>query len=52
MKLSAPSERVSGQQDETPGLPWLQSWGGVYLFVLGTFIFWVVLLHLLTRKFS
>jgi hypothetical protein len=38
--------------DATTGLPVLRSWGRVYLFVIGTFVVWVVLLAVLTRMFS
>ncbi|CAN5226592.1 hypothetical protein BH11CYA1_BH11CYA1_29550 [soil metagenome] len=31
------------------GLPWPTSWRGAYIFVAGTFIFWIVLLVALTR---
>jgi hypothetical protein len=38
--------------DEATGLPGLRSWRAVYLFVLGIFILWIVLLTVLTRAFS
>jgi hypothetical protein len=38
--------------DEGPDLPWLRTWRSVYLFVLGCFVVYVVLLALLTRAFS
>jgi hypothetical protein len=38
--------------DEVTGLPGLASWASVYLFVLGSFVVWVVLLSLLSRAFS
>lgn len=28
----------------TTGLPWPKSWNGAYLFVIVTFVFWIVLL--------
>lgn len=52
MKHSAPPDPEHVTEDEGTGLPWLRTWRGVYLFVLGTFILWVVLLNLLTRMFS
>jgi hypothetical protein len=39
-------------EDETTGLPWFRTWRGVYIFVLVTFILWVVLLLALTLSFS
>ncbi len=38
--------------DESTGLPGLRSWRGVYVFVLGVFVLWVVLLTVLTEKYS
>jgi hypothetical protein len=38
--------------DEATGLPWFHTWRGVYVFVFGSFIFWVALLFALTRIFS
>jgi hypothetical protein len=42
----------SDRETEETGLPFFHSWKGVYLFVIGTFIFWVVLLVALTKMFS
>lgn len=28
----------------TTGLPWPKTWNGAYLFVIGTFVLWVMLL--------
>ena len=39
-------------KDDATGLPGLRSWRAVYLFVLGIFILWIVLLTVLTRTFS
>jgi hypothetical protein len=39
-------------EDEMTGIPWLRSWKGVYVFVLGSFILWVALLVALTVSFS
>jgi hypothetical protein len=42
-----------GMRDNEPtGLPGLRTWRGVYLFVFGCFILWVVLLIALTVIFS
>lgn len=38
--------------DRETGLPVLRSWGGVYAFVFGTFVLWVLLLTVLTAAFS
>ncbi len=38
--------------DNSPGLPGLQSWRAVYLLVLGCFALWVVLLVVFGRLFA
>jgi hypothetical protein len=38
--------------DETTGIPFLSSWRAVYGFVLGAFIFWVVILTVLTKLYK
>jgi len=38
--------------DEVTGLPGLRTWRGVYLFVFGCFILWVLLLLALTVSYS
>jgi hypothetical protein len=38
--------------DATTGLPWPRSWRGVYSFVFGCFLLWVVLLVVLKALFS
>lgn len=48
----APVNAPPGSQDETTGLPWFRTWRGVYVFVLVTFILWVVLLLALTMSYS
>jgi hypothetical protein len=45
----APKPSVDG---EGTGLPGFRTWRGVYLFVFGTFVVWVVLLALLAGIFS
>ena len=45
MKPTAPVE------DESPGLPWFRTWRGVYRFVIGCFILYVVLLAVLKWAF-
>jgi len=37
---------------EPTGLPWPQTWRGVYLLVIASFAVWVALLLALTRAFS
>ena len=39
-------------EDEVTGVPVLRTWRGVYLFVFGCFILWVVLLLVMTVSFS
>jgi hypothetical protein len=39
-------------ETEETGLPLFHSWKSVYLFVLGSFVFWVALLIALTNIFS
>jgi hypothetical protein len=47
------SPGTTGANDsETTGLPWLDTWRGVYVFVLGCFIVWVGLFVALTVIFS
>ena len=51
MKPPADTE-PSGRESEETGLPIFRSWKSVYLFVLGSFVFWVALLIALTEFFS
>ncbi len=51
MKHRAATESSASESEET-GLPLFHSWKGVYLFVLGSFVFWVALLVMLTKMFS
>jgi hypothetical protein len=44
-------ERASDQEEAT-GLPLFKTWRGVYLFVWGCFILWVLLLVALTVSYS
>jgi hypothetical protein len=48
MKPSSPEPT----DDESPGVPGLRSWRGVYLFVFGWFVLVVVLLAFFTRVFA
>ena len=38
--------------DRATGLPWFNTWRGVYVFVLVSFVIWVGLLLALTVTFS
>jgi hypothetical protein len=43
---------MTPSDDDATGLPGLSTWGGVYLFVFGVFVLWVVLLTSLSMIFS
>ena len=45
-------ESPSDSREELTGLPGLRTWRGVYLFVFGSFILWVLLLLVLTMSYS
>jgi hypothetical protein len=51
MKHPSATEHSARESEET-GLPWPRKWLGVYLFVIGSFVLWVVLLAVLTEVFS
>lgn len=38
-------------ENETPHLPWFRTWRGVYLFVIGCFVLYVILLAILSRTY-
>jgi hypothetical protein len=50
------ADRASGPpqagSEASTGLPWPRSWPGVYWVVVGSFVLYVLLLVLLTAKFS
>ncbi len=48
-----PSGKNPNGQDENQetGLPWLRTWRGIYLLVLGSFLLWVALLYTLSVSF-
>ena len=48
---SPPEDAVAGGS-RAPGLPWFGSWRGVYLFVIGSFVLYVILLTVFSRAFS
>lgn len=39
-------------ENDSPGLPWLRSWRGVYIFVFAFFLLVVLLLTLFSRYFA
>ena len=45
-----PPAAAAGEREDT-GLPFLPTWRGVYVFVIGSFVLWVVLLFLLSVAF-
>jgi len=47
-----PPASAADPGDEATGLPWLESWVSVYVFVTGCFVAWVVLLVVLELVFS
>lgn len=51
MKPRTAPEPAETESEET-GLPFFHSWKAVYLFVVGSFVFWVTLLVALTKYFS
>jgi hypothetical protein len=46
MKNTEPVEAID---ENKTGLPWPSSWKGAYIFVLASFILWIILLVALTR---
>jgi len=38
--------------EESSGLPWPKTWQGVYLFVIGSFVLWLVLLYALMECYK
>ena len=49
---NAPSGIAGEDQSESTGLPFFRTWRGVYLFALGCFVLYVVLLTVFSRTFS
>lgn len=47
----APSKPAGEDDSQATGLPFFHTWRSVYLFVLGSFILWIVLLSLLSALF-
>ena len=48
----SPPDSTAAVDDRATGLPLLRTWPAVYLFVLGTFVLWIILLVAVTRKFA
>lgn len=51
MKSPTPANESAQSSGET-GLPLLHTWRAVYIFVAGSFVFWVALLIVLTEMYS
>jgi len=49
---AGPPERPDSIPDQATGLPWFDTWRGVYVFVFMSFVIWVGLLLALTVAFS
>ena len=47
-----PSQSLNKSDDTLTGLPLLHGWRGVYWFVIGSFILWVILLAVLGWIYS
>ena len=59
MEPTQPAGEIAGTNPGPPsasesgtGLPLLRTWRRVYIFVLGSFVLWVVLLSALARLFA
>ena len=51
--MKSPADNESAPKaDESPNLPGFRTWRGVYWFVIGCFVFYVVLLIVLSQAFS
>jgi hypothetical protein len=50
--MKRPTNELPVPETEGTGVPGFRTWRGVYLFVLGCFIVYIVLLTVLTRTFS
>ena len=49
---NVPNGTADEDQRESPGLPFFRTWRGVYLFALGCFVLYVLLLTVFSRAFS
>ena len=52
MNRPADSEPPAPVNETETGLPFFRTWRGVYVFVFGCFLVWVVMLFALTLSFS
>jgi hypothetical protein len=50
--LSTENRRTSPDPEEETDVPGLATWPRVYVFVLGAFLLWILLLTALMRTFS
>jgi hypothetical protein len=50
--IDQPPAGAAVEDIESTGLPWLESWAGVYALVFGSFVTYVVLLVVLKQAFS
>jgi hypothetical protein len=51
--MSSPKKtETKPSDDSSTGLPWPKSWRGVYVFVFGCFVTYVVVLTWFTRHYS
>ncbi len=46
-----PAVKLPVPDSEDTGFPGIRTWRGLYIFVFGSFVLWVVLLFALTRIF-
>lgn len=53
-RLQSPTDPNAPVLDsvEPPGLPWFRTWRGVYCFVIGCFVAYIILLAVLSRIYS
>jgi hypothetical protein len=49
---NVPAKPAGGSPDESTGPPGFHTWRGVYWFVIGCFVLYVVLLTVFSRAFS
>jgi hypothetical protein len=49
---AAPPKGCVTADGEPPGLPGFRSWRGVYLFVIGSFVLYLLFLTVFSRAFS
>jgi hypothetical protein len=52
MKNENAEQQSVSEFEESTGLPWPKTWKGVYLFVVGSFVLWLLLLYALTEFYK